>query len=193
LSAAAQVSGLVSAGAGPPSAEARTVREHSRMTVRPALPADVPEILAMIRELATYEREPDAVLATEEDLQEALFGEQPRAYALIADHPAGEDGALTAGFALYFLNFSTWRGRCGIYLEDLFVRPAYRGYGYGKALLTELARLCVDRSYGRLEWAVLDWNEPAMGFYRSLGARPMTEWTTWRVDGAALESLGGGS
>ena len=166
------------------------------MTVRPALPADVPQILAMIRELATYEREPDAVVATEADLQSALFGEHPSAYALIVDHPAGEGGeagALTAGFALYFLNFSTWRGRSGIYLEDLFVRPAYRGYGYGKALLTELARLCVDRGYGRLEWAVLDWNEPAMGFYRSLGARPMTEWTTWRVDGAALESLGGGS
>jgi GNAT superfamily N-acetyltransferase len=152
--------------------------------VRGAGPEDVPAILALIRELATYEREPDAVLATEEQLRDALFGPAPAAYAHVVEHE-GE----VAGFALWFLTFSTWLGRHGIYLEDLYVRPEHRGRGHGRALLGELARLCVERGYGRLEWWVLDWNEPAIGFYRSVGARPMDEWTVHRVSGAALAAL----
>ncbi len=157
--------------------------------LRPATPADVPAILTLVRELALYEREPDAVVATEEQLHEALFGERAAAYAHVVEHPA-PDGPEIAAFALWFLNFSTWVGRHGIYLEDLFVRPDHRGRGYGQALLRELARICVERGYGRLEWSVLDWNVDAQGFYRSLGAAPMEEWTVWRVDGTALATLG---
>ena len=154
--------------------------------VRTARPDDVPAILDLVRELAAYEREPDAVEATEKSLHTALFGPAPAAYAHVVEH----DGAVV-GFALWFLNFSTWLGRHGIYLEDLYVRPEHRGRGYGRALLRELARLCVERGYGRLEWWVLDWNEPAIGFYRSLGARPMDEWTVHRVTGDALRALAG--
>ncbi len=157
--------------------------------LRPATPADVPAILELVRELATYEREADAVVATEDQLREALFGEHHAAYAHVVEHP-GPDGPEIGAFALWFLNFSTWLGRHGIYLEDLFVRPHHRGRGYGRALLRELARICVDRGYGRLEWSVLDWNEDAHGFYRALGAEPMDEWTVWRLTGEALEELG---
>jgi GNAT superfamily N-acetyltransferase len=156
--------------------------------IRTARPEDVPEILAMIRELAEYERALEHVESTEDDLERALFGPSPAAYAHVA---ALDDGAV-AGFALWFVNYSTWTGRHGIYLEDLYVRPQHRGGGYGKALLGELARLCVERGYTRLEWWVLDWNEPALGFYRSIGAQPMDEWTVYRVTGSALAALGGG-
>ncbi len=156
--------------------------------LRPATPGDVGTILKLVRELAHYEREPDAVVATEEQLREALFGERAAAYAHVVEHP-GPDGPEIAAFAVWFLNFSTWVGRHGIYLEDLFVRPEHRGRGYGQALLRELARICVDRGYGRLEWSVLDWNTPSREFYESLGARPMTEWVPYRVDGDALLAL----
>ena len=154
------------------------------MSIRPAQPYDVPEILAMIRELAEYEREPNAVVATEEMLHEALFCESPGLFGLIAE----EDG-VPVGFALWFRNFSTWLGRHGVYLEDLYVRPEHRGSGHGKALLAELARICVERGYGRFEWWVLDWNTPAIDFYRSIGAEPMDEWTVQRVTGDALTAL----
>ncbi len=138
----------------------------------------------MIRELAEYEREPNAVVATEAMLHEALFGDSPAVFGLIA-----EDEGVTVGFALWFLNFSTWLGRHGIYLEDLYVRPEHRGSDHGKALLAELASICVERGYGRFEWWVLDWNTPAIDFYRSIGAEPMDEWTVQRVTGDALTDL----
>ncbi len=156
--------------------------------IRPARPADVPTILALVRELATYEREPDAVVATEAGLEAALFGDHPALFGLIAEHAAAGEPVI-AGFALWFLNFSTWVGRHGIYLEDLYVRPEMRGKGYGRELLVELARIADERGYGRLEWAVLDWNESAHRFYASLGAAPMHEWTIWRVSGDALPAL----
>ncbi|MFI1018031.1 GNAT family N-acetyltransferase [Streptomyces sp. NPDC020965] len=155
--------------------------------IRDALPTDVPEIHRMVRELAEYEKALDEVRATEEQLREALFGERPAAYAHIAETDDGE----VVGFALWFLNFSTWRGVHGIYLEDLYVRPERRGGGHGKALLTELARLCVARGYERLEWSVLNWNTPSIDFYESLGARPQDEWTVYRLTDEALASLGG--
>jgi GNAT superfamily N-acetyltransferase len=138
----------------------------------------------MIKELAEYEREPDAVVATEDLLHVALFGDNPAVFALVA----AVDGA-AVGFALWFRNFSTWLGRHGIYLEDLYVRPEFRGRGIGKQLLVELARICEDRDYGRLEWWVLDWNTPAWDFYEGVGAIPMSEWTVHRVTGDALRSL----
>ncbi|NHC13007.1 GNAT family N-acetyltransferase [Motilibacter deserti] len=153
--------------------------------VRPARPEDVAAILGLIRELAEYERALHEVLATEEQITEALFGEAPRVHAHVAEH----EGAV-AGFALWFLNFSTWQGRHGIYLEDLYVRPEVRGHGYGKALLSTLAALCIERGYARLEWSCLDWNEPARGFYRSMGAEPMEEWTVHRLTGEALALAG---
>ncbi|NYV73447.1 GNAT family N-acetyltransferase [Streptomyces sp. UH6] len=155
--------------------------------IRPAAPADVPVIHAMVRELAEYEKALEEAVATEGQLRQALFGERPAAYAHMAvDDVTGEP----AGFALWFLNFSTWRGVHGIYLEDLYVRPEARGGGHGRALLEELARLCVERGYQRLEWSVLDWNEPAIGFYRALGARPQDEWTVFRLTDEALTALG---
>ena len=153
--------------------------------IRPARPADLADILRLIRELATYEREPDAVVATEDDVRASLFGDDARASCLIA-----EQDDVVVGFAVYFLNFSTWLGRHGIYLEDLFVSPDARGAGHGKALLRELARIAVANGYGRVEWAVLDWNTPAQEFYASLGATPMDEWTVWRLTGDALSQLG---
>jgi GNAT superfamily N-acetyltransferase len=151
------------------------------------VPTDVPEILAMIRELAEYERAPEEAVATEEQLQEALFGPAPAIFANLAvDDETGE----TVGFALWFLTFSTWLGRHGIYLEDLYVRPDRRGGGHGRALLAELARIAVARGYGRVEWQVLNWNEPSIGFYKSLGAFPQDEWTTYRLTGDALNELG---
>ncbi len=157
------------------------------MTIRPAAPADVPVLLELVRELAVYEREPDAVEATEAMLRDALFGPAP----LASCHVAVGNGEVV-GFALWYVTFSTWKGRAGLWLEDLFVRPGARGQGFGKALLAELAAVCVERGYGRFEWWVLDWNDSAIGFYRSLGAVPQQDWTTMRVDGEALRELGAG-
>ncbi len=155
--------------------------------VRPAEPADVPVLLRLVRELAVYEREPDAVETTEPMLAAALFGPAPSASCSVALGPGGE----VVGFALWYVTFSTWKGVPGLWLEDLFVQPSARGSGLGKALLQELARTCVARGYARFEWWVLDWNAPAIGFYRSLGAVPQDEWTTFRVDGEALRTLAG--
>ena len=159
--------------------------------IRPARPDDVPEITRMVRELAEYERALEMAEATEEHFQEVLFGPDAIVHAIIAEHsPAGDGGLpVVAGFALWFRNFSTWVGLHGIHLEDLYVRPAFRGDGYGKALLTELARICVERGYRRLEWNVLDWNEPAIGFYRSIGAFPKDDWTTFRLTDDALTRM----
>ena len=156
----------------------------SRLHLRPARRQDVPLILTFIRELAEYENLSHQVVADEAQLAENLFGPRPYAEVLI-----GEVDAEPAGFALFFHNFSTFLGKPGLYLEDLYVRPAVRGAGLGKALLIELARLAMTRGCGRLEWAVLDWNEPAIGFYRSLGARPLDDWTTYRLTGEALSAL----
>jgi GNAT superfamily N-acetyltransferase len=150
--------------------------------IRPARVEDVPIILKLIRDLATYERAPDEVTATEEQLVDVLFGERPAAEVLLAF-----EGQSPVGFAVYFYNFSTWLGRAGLYLEDLFVKPDKRGKGYGRALLVALANIARERECGRMEWAVLDWNEPAIKFYRVLGAKPMHEWTVFRLtrDGIA--------
>ncbi|MGW4494823.1 N-acetyltransferase family protein [Streptomyces sp. NPDC004376] len=154
--------------------------------IRTATPDDVPAIHRMVRELATYEKATEEARATEEQLREALFGERPAAFAHLAvDDATGEP----AGFALWFLNFSTWRGVHGIYLEDLYVRPEARGGGHGRALLTELARICAERGYARMEWSVLDWNTPAVGFYEYLGASPQHEWTVYRLADAPLAEL----
>src|SRR5436309_14506935 len=144
--------------------------------IRAAVVEDVPVILELIRELATYERAPNEVTATEEQLVDVLFGKRPAAEVLLAF-----EGQLPIGFAVFFHNFSTWLGRPGLYLEDLFVKPDKRGKGYGRALLVDLARIARDRGCGRMEWAVLDWNEPAIKFYRALGAKPMDEWTVFRL------------
>ena len=154
------------------------------VTIRPAEPADTALILSLIRELAEYERLPHEVVATEDALRATLFGARSRAEVLIAD----ADGQ-AAGFALFFHNYSTFLARPGLYLEDLFVRPAFRRQGIGRMLLTRLAGIAVARGCGRFEWSVLDWNEPARRFYESLGARPMDEWTTYRMTGAALDEL----
>ncbi len=156
--------------------------------IRPATSADIPLILALVRELAEYEREPDAVTATEPMLADALFGAKPHAEAVIV-----EVEGLSVGFALFFHNFSTWTGRPSLYLEDLFVRPGARGKGAGKALLRHLAGLALDRGCGRFEWSVLDWNTPAIDFYRAMGAEAMDEWTIQRVSGDALVRLAGRS
>ena len=150
--------------------------------IRRATAADVGDILRLIRELAAYEREPEAVHATVDSLTATLFGPTPSAEALVAE----VDGEVV-GLALFFTNFSTWTGRDGLYLEDLYVAPHARGTGQGKALLRRLARIAVGRGCARLEWSVLDWNTPAIDFYRSLGAKAMTEWTVHRLDGGALE------
>jgi len=154
-------------------------------TLREARPEDVPGVFARIVDLAVYEREPDAVTGTEPMLREALFGPEPRVHCHVV-----ERGGEILGIAIWFLSYSTWTGTHGIHLEDLFVAPAERRHGYGRALLRELAAICVDRGYARLEWAVLDWNEPSIAFYRSLGAEPLDEWTTYRLTGGALEALG---
>jgi GNAT superfamily N-acetyltransferase len=153
--------------------------------IRPATVDDVPVVFSLVGELAAYEREPDAVVATQDDFARVLFGEQPRVFCLVAENADGE----VVGFAIWFYSFSTWLGSHGIYLEDLFVRPEARGGGHGRALLTELARIAVANDCGRVEWAVLDWNEPAQGFYAALGARPQDDWTTWRLTGDALRGL----
>ncbi len=155
-------------------------------TIRPAAPTDAPLLLRLIRELAAYEKLAHEVTATVADLERSLSGPRPEAEALIAEL----DGE-PVGFALYFHNYSTFLGRHGLYLEDLYVEPACRGRGVGEALLRRLAAVSVERGCGRFEWSVLDWNESAAGFYRNLGARPMDDWTVWRVDGEALEQLAG--
>ncbi|MDE0546858.1 GNAT family N-acetyltransferase [Microbacterium sp. C7(2022)] len=155
-------------------------------TLREARPDDAAGILSCIHALAVYEREPDAVENTVELLSETLFGEQPRAYA----HVVEREGVIV-GIAIWFLTYSTWTGRHGIWLEDLYVDEAQRGRGYGKALIASLASVCAERGYSRLEWTVLDWNAPSIAFYRSIGATPMDEWTTQRLDGDALSSLAG--
>jgi len=155
--------------------------------IRDATESDIPLILQFIRDLAEYERLAHLVTASEERLRETLFGRHRYAEVVIAE----EDG-IAAGFALFFHNYSTFLGQPGIYLEDLFVKPEYRGRGYGKALLARLAQIARDRDCGRIEWAVLNWNEPSIAFYKSLGARPMEEWRTFRLTGEALESLAGG-
>src|SRR4030095_6856646 len=144
--------------------------------IRPARVDDVPIILQLIRDLATYERDSDEVVATEEQLIDVFFGDRPVAEVLLAFEEESP-----VGFAVYFYSFSTWLGRPGLYLEDLFVKPEKRGKGYGRALLVELAKIARDRECGRLEWAVLNWNEPAIKFYRTLGAKPMNEWTVFRL------------
>ena len=154
------------------------------LSIRPAVAADLALIASLIRELAEYERLADEVRLKEAVLGQYLFGAQPMAEVVI-----GEVDGTAQGFALFFHNFSTFEGQPGIYLEDLFVRPQARGAGLGKALLAHLAGLALARGCARLEWSVLDWNEPAIGFYRALGARPMDEWTVMRVDGAALSGL----
>jgi GNAT superfamily N-acetyltransferase len=156
------------------------------ITIRPATRDDVPVVLEFIRDLARYERLEHEVSASETDLGEALFGERRFAEVVFAC----TDGE-PVGFALFFHNFSTFKGRPGIYLEDLFVRPEARGRGIGKRLLVHLARTALERRCARLEWAVLDWNEPSIGFYRSVGAVPMDEWTTFRLTGDALALLAG--
>jgi GNAT superfamily N-acetyltransferase len=143
----------------------------------------------MVHDLAAYERAPEKCHLTEEQLHSALFAERPALFGHVAEI-AGDGGPRLGGFALWFLNFSTWHGTHGIYLEDLYVDPTLRGSGLGTQLLTELARICVQRGYRRLEWSVLDWNAPALGFYRSLGAVTMDDWTVNRLSGEALERLG---
>ena len=152
--------------------------------IRPATPADVPIILDLIRDLATYERAPSEVTATEEQLVQVLFGQKPVAEVLLVF-----EGNTSVGFAVFFHNFSTWLGRPGLYLEDLFVRPEHRGKGYGRALLVDLAKIARDRACGRMEWAVLDWNDPAIEFYKKLGARPLDEWKIFRLTREGIARL----
>ena len=156
------------------------------LTIRPATPADVPTMLGFVRDLAAFEKAPDAVEATEPMLHDALFGAQPAAEALIADL----DGH-AVGFAIFYLTFSTWTGKRGLWLDDLYIAPEARGQGVGAALLKALAGIAVDRGYARFEWWVLDWNTPAIDFYRAKGAVPLDQWTTQRVEGEALARLAG--
>jgi len=158
------------------------MHSQSNFEIRPARVEDVPIILKLIRDLATYERAPKEVTTTEEQLVDVLFGEKPVAEVLLAFERKSP-----VGFAVFFHNFSTWLGRPGLYLEDLFVKPEKRGKGYGRALLVDLAKIARDRGCGRMEWAVLNWNDPAIQFYRKLGATPMDEWTVFRLtrDGIA--------
>jgi GNAT superfamily N-acetyltransferase len=154
--------------------------------IRPARPGDEAVIHGMVVELAEYERAADEVESTPQDIGAALFGAQPRCFCDVAEGPDG-----VHGFALWFVTYSTWTGRHGIWLEDLYVRPRYRGRGTGRALLANLAAECERRGYRRLDWSVLDWNAPALRFYESLGAEPMSEWTVHRVSGTPLASLAG--
>ncbi len=159
----------------------------ARIAIRSATADDAGLVLQFIRELAEYERLPHEVTATEALLRETMFGERPVAEALIASR-----GGHAVGFAVFFASYSTWLARPGLYLEDLFVRPEARGKGIGRALLEHLAGLALARGWGRLEWRVLDWNAPSIAFYRKLGARPLDEWTVFRVSGKALERLASG-
>jgi len=158
--------------------------------IRPVQPSDVPSLQAMIIELAEYEREPDAVVGTAADLNRALFegSNTPSGAPALFGHVAEVDGEI-AGMALWFLNYSTWRGQHGIYLEDLYVRPQFRGMGLGRELLSALAQICADRGYPRLDWMVLNWNAPALDFYRGVQAIPMEDWTVYRLTDDALQDL----
>jgi GNAT superfamily N-acetyltransferase len=155
------------------------------MSIREAQPGDVADILRLIKDLAIYEKEPDEVVATEEQLRAALFNPQPHVFAHVI-----EVDKRIVGMAVWFLNYSTWQGTHGIYLEDLYVEPEYRGRGYGLAMLKHLAKICVERGYGRFQWWVLDWNTPSIEFYKSQGAIAMDEWTVFRVSDEALTRLG---
>ncbi|MGA3244169.1 MAG: GNAT family N-acetyltransferase [Bacteroidota bacterium] len=161
---------------------------EDRLRIVPATKSDIPVILALIKELAEYERLAHEVVATEEILTETLFGERPYAEVLLAHYENNP-----VGYALFFHSYSTFLGRPGLYLEDLYVRPSLRGKGIGKALLATLARIALDRKCGRLEWAVLNWNEPAIGFYKSLGAKPMDTWTVYRITAEPLAQLASAS
>lgn len=169
--------------------------------IRSATPADVPDLLRLVHELAAYEQAPDEVAMSETDLHAALFGPHPVASCEVAlaesggaagraAHAEPDTSAAVVGMALWFRTFSTWTGVAGIHLEDLFVSPEHRGAGHGRALLARLAAICGERGYARLEWNVLEWNAPAIGFYRSVGAGPMTQWSTFRLAGDALTALG---
>jgi GNAT superfamily N-acetyltransferase len=155
-----------------------------RIQIRPVSADEVPLVLQFVRDLAEYEHEPESAKATEAQMHAALFGQPPAAEAVIAWYEGQP-----AGMALWFQTFSTWTGQPGLWLEDLFVRVEHRRRGIGRALLVYLARVCIERNYGRFEWSVLDWNEPSIAFYRALGAEPMSEWTTQRVTGDALKRL----
>ena len=155
------------------------------MKIRPAGQEEVGIVLQLIHDLAVYEKAPNEVEATEKELLETIFSSEPKVFCDLVE----VDGEI-AGMAIWFLNYSTWQGKHGIYLEDLFIKPEYRGRGYGKALLKHLAKICDDKGYGRFQWWVLDWNSPAIEFYRSLGAVAMDEWTVYRVSGQALKELG---
>ncbi len=155
------------------------------MKIRPAKIQEVGEVLHLIQDLATYEKAPEQVEAIEEDLLNTIFASDPRVFCDLVE----VDGQI-AGMAIWFLNYSTWQAKHGIYLEDLFIKPEYRGCGYGKALLKHLAKICDEKGYGRLQWWVLDWNSPAIEFYKSLGAEAMDEWTVYRTSGKALKDLG---
>lgn len=160
------------------------MKTTSNVRIEPAVERDVPDILTLICALAEYEKLAHAVTATEDDVRAGLFGPERAAEALVA-----REGEEPVGFAIYFENFSTFLGKRGIYLEDLFVRPPWRGRGIGRALLVRLARIAEERGCGRMEWAVLDWNEPAIRFYKSLGAEPLSDWTVFRIRGTALAAL----
>lgn len=155
------------------------------MNIRPARREEVGIVLQLIHDLAHYEKAPDEVEATEKELLATIFAEEPRVFCDLVE----VDGDI-AGMAIWFLNYSTWQGKHGIYLEDLFIKPEFRGRGFGKALLQHLARVCEEKGYGRFQWWVLDWNSPAIEFYRNLGAVAMDEWTVYRVSGPALKELG---
>ena len=155
------------------------------MKIRPAKREEVGEVLQLIQDLATYEKAPEQVEASEDDLLNTIFAKDPRVFCDLVE----VDGQI-AGMAIWFLNYSTWQAKHGIYLEDLYIKPEFRARGYGKALLKHLAQICDKEGYGRLQWWVLDWNSPAIEFYRSFGAEAMDEWTVYRTSGQALKDLG---
>jgi GNAT superfamily N-acetyltransferase len=165
------------------------VNAPSDAVIREVRPGDVAAVVTLVHELAEYEREPQSCTLTDAQLAAALFGPAPALFGHVAEVVAPDGRAGVVGVALWFLNFSTWRGVHGVYLEDLYVRPSHRGRGLGRALLATLAGVCAERGYARLEWSVLDWNEPSIRFYRAIGAVPMGEWTTFRLDGDALDAL----
>jgi GNAT superfamily N-acetyltransferase len=163
------------------------------VSVRPIRPDDVPAVVGLVRELADYEKALSEVLLTEEQLTDALFGDAPALFGHVAVADDGVAPGQVVGMALWFLNFSTWRGTHGVYLEDLYVQPGHRGSGLGKQLLATLAAVCVERGYSRLEWSVLDWNTPSIDFYKAAGALPMDEWTVFRLTDDALTAFARGA